>query len=73
MTVFKIEGDYKRILKFLEANNKQNLNFGDTLLYISRRPRVKRELSYYVLHILTIKAGTIFRHESVQKAQIVYQ
>jgi hypothetical protein len=45
----------------------------DTLTYISRRPRVKRELSYYVLHLLMIKAGATFKFESVEKAMIIYE
>ena len=29
--VFKLEGDYKRILKYLETNNKSNLQLVDSL------------------------------------------
>lgn len=57
LSIFKLEGDFKRILKYLEMNNKSNINLGDTLLYITRRSRVKKEIAFYVLHILTLKAG----------------
>ena len=71
--MFKLEGDFKRLLKYLETNNKSNINFLDSLAYISRRPRVKRELAYLVLHILTIKAGATFKYESYDKALPIYQ
>jgi hypothetical protein len=57
VSIFKLEGDFKRILKYLDMNNKSNINLGDTLLYISRRSRVKKEIAFYALHILTLKAG----------------
>jgi hypothetical protein len=71
--VFKLEGDFKRILKYLETNNKSNLHLMDSINYICRRPRVKRELAYYVLHILSVKASIIFKHESADKAMVIYQ
>ena len=73
ISVFKTIGDYKRILKYVETNNKSNLNLLDGLAYIVRRPRVKRELSYYVLHVLAVKAGVTFRFEGSEKAMPLYQ
>lgn len=73
VSVFKIEGDFKRILKYLDTNNKSTLQLGDNLQYVMKRPRVKRELAYYVLHILAIKAGAVFKYESVDKALTIYQ
>ena len=73
ISVYKLEGDYRRLIKYVETNNKSNLNLLDGLTYIARRPRVRRELSYYVLHILTIKAGATFRYESPEKATPLYQ
>jgi hypothetical protein len=73
LQVFKIEGDYKRVLKFLETNNKSNLHLLDSLAYICRRPRVKRELAYYILHILSMKAGAVFKYDSAEKAMTLYQ
>ena len=71
--VYTFEGDFKRVIKFLETNNKSNLNLGDSLQYICRRPRVRRELSYYLLHVLNIKASAIFKIESAAKSLPVYQ
>ena len=68
---FKIEGDFRRILKYLEASPKNAIN--DNLVYVCRRPRVKREIAYYVLHILNMKAGAIFKFDSVEKALPLYQ
>lgn len=51
-----MEDDFKKILKLLETNNKSTMNLVDQLNHVAHKTRVKKDLSYYVLHILTLKA-----------------
>jgi hypothetical protein len=68
VTLYKIQGDFKRIMKLLETNVKGNMNLVDSINNISHRTRVKREISFYVLHILTLKAGALIKHGLIEKA-----
>ena len=51
-----MEDDFKKILKLLETNNKSTMNLVDQLNHVVHKTRVKKDLSYYVLNILTLKA-----------------
>jgi len=48
------------------------MNLVDQLNHVAHKTRVKKELSYYVLHILTLKATAQYKHDTLQKAQQTY-
>ncbi len=56
VTIYKLDDDFKKILKLLDTNNKSTMNLVDQLNHVAHKTRVKKELAYYVLHILTLKA-----------------
>jgi hypothetical protein len=48
------------------------MHAGDALNHVCHRGRVRRDLSFYVLHILTLKAGAQYKFDTLEKAQATY-
>jgi len=57
LTLYKLQGDFRKILKLVTSNTAGNIHFMDSLNHICHKSRVRRDLSFYVLHILCLKAG----------------